>query len=66
MGKLEQIEGAVKALSAAELEKFRVWFAEFDAARWDRQLEKDVAAGRLDKLAERALAEHSNGRTSPL
>jgi hypothetical protein len=66
MGKLEQIESAIKALSAAELERFRRWFAEFDAAQWDRQLERDVAAGRLDKLAERALAEHSAGRTTPL
>ncbi len=66
MGKLEQIEGAIRALSEAELEKFRRWFAEFDAARWDRQLEGDVAAGRLDKLAERALAEHTAGRTTPL
>ena len=66
MGKLEQIESSIKALSATELEKFRSWFAEFDTAHWDRQLEKDVAAGRLDKLAERALAEHASGRTTPL
>jgi len=66
MGKVEQIESAIKALSAAELERFRGWFAEFDAAHWDRQLETDVAAGRLDKLAARALAEHASGRTTPL
>ncbi|MBV8210436.1 MAG: hypothetical protein JO133_10285 [Burkholderiaceae bacterium] len=66
MGKLEQIERAIKGLSEAELEKFRGWFAEFDAAQWDRRLEKDVAAGRLDNLAERALAEHAAGRTTPL
>lgn len=66
MGKLEQIEMAIKDLSAKELEQFRAWFAEFDAARWDRQLEEDIPAGRLDKLAERALAEHAAGRTTPL
>ncbi len=38
MGKLEQIESAIKALSASELEKFRSWFAEFDAAHWVREL----------------------------
>jgi hypothetical protein len=32
-----------------------VWFAEFDAEIWDRQFEEDVAAGRLDGLAEQAL-----------
>ena len=38
---------------------FRVWFAEFDAEVWDRQFEEDVAAGRLNSLAERAL-QHLN------
>jgi hypothetical protein len=66
MGKVEQIESAIKALSTAELEQLRAWFAEFDAAHWDRQLEADVGSGRLDKLAERALAEHTAGRTTLL
>ena len=66
MGKVEQIERAIKALSPDELEQLRAWFADFDAVHWDRQLEADVASGRLDKLAERALAEHASGRTTPL
>ena len=51
MGKVEQIERAIKALSPDELEQLRAWFADFDAVHWDRQLEADVASGRLDKLA---------------
>jgi mRNA-degrading endonuclease HigB of HigAB toxin-antitoxin module len=39
MGKVEQIEIAIKALSAGELEQLRAWFTEFDAANWDRQAE---------------------------
>jgi len=66
MGKLEQIENAIKALTAEELEQLRAWFAEFDAANWDRRFEADVASGRLEKLAQRALAEHSEGKTTPL
>lgn len=66
MGKVEQIESAIKALSPAELEELRAWFAQFDARHWNRQFEADVASGRLDKLAERALAEHAAGRTTPL
>jgi hypothetical protein len=66
MGKVEQIESAIKALSTGELEQLRAWFVEFDAANWDRQLEADAASGRLDKLAERALAEHAAGRTTRL
>ena len=41
---------------------FRVWFAEFDAEVWDRQFEEDVAAGRLESLAEQALQHPSAGR----
>lgn len=49
-----------------ELKKFRKWFVEYDAAAWDRQLERDVAAGRLDRLAREALRDLSAGRCSDL
>lgn len=55
MNTLHQIEHAVSQLSPEELAAFRAWFAEFDAAVWDQQFEVDVAAGRLDALAEKAL-----------
>ncbi|BAS55027.1 MULTISPECIES: hypothetical protein [Leptolyngbya] len=54
MKNLEEIELAVRQLSAEELAAFRIWFAEFDAELWDRQFEEDVAAGKLNHLAERA------------
>ncbi len=66
MGKIEQIENAIKALSATELHQLRAWFAEFDAANWDRRLDADVAEGRLDKLAKSALAEHAAGGATRL
>jgi len=34
------------------LAAFRASFAEFDGEIWDRQFEQDVAAGRLDALAD--------------
>jgi hypothetical protein len=66
MGKLEQIENAIKALFAGELVQLRAWFDGFDAANWDRRFETDVASGRLEKLAQRALADHAAGKTTPL
>jgi hypothetical protein len=66
MGKVEKIEQEVQALSSAELAEFRVWFLEYDWAAWDRQLERDVQAGRLDDLAEKALGDHAAGKTTPL
>jgi hypothetical protein len=45
-----------------ELATLRAWFAEFDAAAWDREIEEDVAASRLDALAEEALSDLREGR----
>lgn len=61
MTKIEQIEHEIKKLNRAELEAFRKWFHEYDANEWDRQIEEDVQAGRLDKLAEEAIAAHKAG-----
>jgi hypothetical protein len=55
MSNVNEIEEAVQRLTPAELDAFRTWFAEFDAAAWDRQMEDDVAAGRLEVLADEAL-----------
>ncbi|MGF1614639.1 MAG: hypothetical protein ACFCVA_12220 [Gammaproteobacteria bacterium] len=66
MGKVESIEEQIKGLSAEELAQFRAWFLEFDWALWDEQLERDVASGKLDALAERALRDHAAGKSTPL
>lgn len=66
MSKLEKIEQSVAELSDEELKAFADWFAELRWQRWDRQLEEDVAAGKLDRLAEEALADLEAGRTRPL
>lgn len=66
MNTLQEIERAVSQLSKEELAAFRVWFAQFDAEVWDRQFEADVAAGRLDALAEKALQHLRSGRCTDL
>lgn len=43
MGNIMEIEEAVQRLSPSELDAFREWFAKFDAAAWDRQIEDDIA-----------------------
>jgi hypothetical protein len=63
---VEAIEQAVEQLSPTELAKFRRWFAQFDAEAWDAQIEADAAAGKLDALAEEALAEYRNGQAREL
>ena len=66
MNTVQEIVAAISKLSRAELAAFRAWFAEFDANAWDRQLEEDVAAGRLDALADEALRDLREGRCTDL
>jgi hypothetical protein len=59
---LEQIEAAILTLPADDFQKLRRWFADLDYQRWDEQLERDVANGKLDDLAAEAIAEYKAGR----
>ena len=63
---VRDIESAVTQLSPDELARFREWFDEFDAERWDKQIEADAKSGKLNKLAEAAAAEYRAGKTKEL
>ena len=47
MSTVQEIEEAVSRLSLEELATFREWFSQLDADAWDRQLQRDITAGRL-------------------
>jgi hypothetical protein len=66
MTKLDKLEEEVRGLDRKELAVFRNWFQDFDAEEWDRQIEMDVASGRLEALAEKALKEHKAGKTQEI
>jgi hypothetical protein len=61
MTTVEDIERAIAELPPAELDRFRAWFESFDAKRFDEKIERDARAGKLDGLAETALAEYRSG-----
>ena len=61
MTEVEQLQMDIEALSEEDFVRLRRWFAEKDWERWDRQLESDVAAGKLDVLLEEALAAKAQG-----
>lgn len=63
---VKDIQEAVAQLSDDDLARFRSWFEDFDAKIWDEQFEDDVNAGRLDALADRALADFRAGRYEEL
>jgi hypothetical protein len=54
---VEDIQKAVSKLPSEELAKFRAWFEEFEADRFDRKIERDAKVGRLDSLAEKPPSE---------
>ena len=56
---VEDIENAITQLPQKQLRQFRGWYEEFDSDSWDEQIEKDVAAGKLDLLAEAAIADQN-------
>jgi len=66
MSNVEDIEKAIEKLAPRELAQFRVWFDTFDAVRFDERVARDASDGKLDKLAEKALAAHRGGRTDGL
>ena len=61
MSAVLKLEQAVSQLPPNELARFRKWFEEFDAKMWDRQLEEDARFGKLDKLAQQAIADFRAG-----
>jgi hypothetical protein len=64
MTKVEQLEREVENLAPEELAAFRTWFAEYAWSVWDRDLERDVAMGKLDQFAAEALGEYERGETT--
>jgi hypothetical protein len=66
MTTVEDIERAILRLAPAELDRFRVWFETFDAQCFEETIERDARAGKLERMADKALAEHRAGRTREL
>jgi hypothetical protein len=66
MTRLEQLEDQIAQLSSEEFARLRDWIMEKDWAEWDRQIEEDASAGKLDALAARALKDHAAGKSRPI
>jgi len=66
MTKIEALEREIQKLTREELAAFREWFVEYDWQAWERELEQDVAAGKLDKLSAEALEELKHGKTKEI
>jgi hypothetical protein len=52
---IEDIKKAVASLPPDQYAEFRAWFEAFDADHFDRKIERDAQAGKLDRLADQAI-----------
>lgn len=66
MNTVDTITSAIAELPPEKVAQIRDWLNERAEREWDAQIEQDERAGRLNALAEKALAEHRAGRTRPL
>lgn len=66
MTRIQELEKHVQQLTRDELWTFDQWYQEFVADLWDEEIEQDMKAGRLDKLAEQALRDAEAGRCTDL
>jgi hypothetical protein len=66
MRKVEDIEKQIRELSSAEFAELRDWVLEQDWAAWDAQIERDSAAGKLDKFVSEAKKDFARGKARRL
>ncbi len=67
MSTVKDIETAIGKLTPQECEELREWFDEHHRPQpIDRRLRADLNAGRMDDRIQRALTDHTAGRTQPL
>ena len=66
MLKVEQLQVEIEALPEKDFVRVRQWFAQRDWELWDKQLESDMAAGKLDFLLAEASAAKEQGKLQEL
>jgi hypothetical protein len=60
MSRVEEIERAIAELSPEEFRQVAQRVHDIEAERWDKQLDRDAAAGKLDFLRQEAQADREN------
>ncbi|MEI6746125.1 MAG: hypothetical protein WCL34_09200 [Methylococcaceae bacterium] len=63
---VQTIENAIQQLPEPDLAELQRWFSEFYGSIWDKQIERDATAGKLDALATEAIAEYYSGTVTEL
>lgn len=61
MASIAKIQEEILALSETDYQQLRQWFNELDKDEWDRQIEEDSNAGKLDFLITEAIEAKKEG-----
>lgn len=61
-----EIESAIAQLPAKDFAELMAWIQEYRERAWDKQIENDLEAGRLDSLIAKAEDEYRQGLAKPL
>ena len=65
MSRVEEIEAAIESLPPEEFAQLAQWIRDQDEDAWDRQMDADAAAGKLNFLIEEADREELAGTLRP-
>jgi hypothetical protein len=63
---VKQIERAITQLQPKDLAQLMSWLEDYHAQVWDKRIEEDLEAGRLDALLAEVDEEYETGPTQPL
>jgi hypothetical protein len=66
MTKLERLEREIESLPPQDVHALGKWLDDLREQLWDKQIERDAHAGKLDKLIAEARADIAAGRVKPL
>lgn len=66
MSTVAEIESAIRNLSLDDARAVARRLQSYLDDLWDKQMDEDIAAGRLDRLADQALEHYRAGRVKPL
>ena len=63
---VQEIQAAIESLPHDDYVRLRKWFSERDWEEWDKQIEQDSQAGKLDFLIQEAMQEKAKGKLKEL
>jgi len=63
---VKEIEIAITQLPSADLVELMTWLENYHVEMWDKQIEEDLEAGRLDALLAEVDKEYDAGLGKPL